>query len=61
MLSKDVVILTGTRTPMARYTGAFAETSAIELGAAAAREAIRRLGASPSEFDHAIFWQCDAD
>jgi acetyl-CoA acyltransferase 2 len=54
MFSKDVVILSGARTPMARYTGAFAETSAIDLGAAAAREAIRHSGAEPSEFDHVV-------
>ena len=55
MFPTDVVIVAGARTAMARYTGAFKDISAIELGAAASREAIRRAGADPAEFDHAIF------
>jgi acetyl-CoA acetyltransferase family protein len=55
MIPTDVVIVAGARTAMARYTGAFKDISAIELGAAASREAIRRAGADPTEFDHAIF------
>jgi acetyl-CoA acetyltransferase family protein len=55
MFPTDVVILAGARTAMARYTGAFKDISANELGAAAAREAIRRSGVDAAEFDHAIF------
>lgn len=55
MFPTDVVIVAGARTPMARYTGAFSNISANELGAVAAKEAIRRAGADPSDFDHAIF------
>ena len=55
MFPTDIVIVAGARTPMARYTGAFSEVSAIELAAVASREAIRRSGADPAEFDHAIF------
>jgi len=55
MFPTDVVIVAGARTAMARYTGAFKDVSAIELGAVASREAIRRAGADPAEFDHAIF------
>ena len=55
MFPTDVVILAGARTAMARYTGAFKDTSAIDLGAAAAREAIRRSGAHAAEFDHVVF------
>ena len=55
MFPTDVVILAGARTPMARYNGAFQDTSAIDLGAAASREAIRRAGVDPAEFDHSIF------
>ncbi|MGH9712478.1 MAG: acetyl-CoA C-acetyltransferase [Candidatus Acidiferrales bacterium] len=51
----DAVILHGARTPMARYAGAFDQTSAIELGAAASREAIKRSGADAAEFDHVVF------
>src|SRR6266849_5772575 len=55
MFPTDVVILAGARTAMARYNGAFQDTSALDLGAAAAREAIRRANVDPNEFDHAIF------
>src|SRR6202046_2890115 len=55
MFITDAVILQGARTPMARYMGSFDNTSAIELGAAAGREAVRRAGADPAEFDHVIF------
>jgi len=55
MFPTDVVIVAGARTPMARYVGAFATTTAIDLGVAAAREAIRRSGAPPEEFDHVVF------
>jgi acetyl-CoA acetyltransferase family protein len=53
--SRDVVILEGARTPMAEYNGSFADVSAIDLGAAAAREALARSGTEPSEVNHVIF------
>ncbi len=52
---EDVVILDGARTPMAEYNGAFSDTSAIELGVHAAREAMLRSGVSPDEIGHVIF------
>ena len=55
MFPTDVVIVAGARTPMARYQGAFKDIPAIELGAIAAREAIRRSGAHPAAFDHVVF------
>ena len=55
MFPTDVVIVAGARTPMARYAGAFSDVSAIELAAHASKEAIRRAGADPGDFDHAIF------
>src|SRR5258708_29286645 len=55
MFPTDVVIVEGARTPMARYNGVFSEVSAIDLAAHASREAIRRAGVDPGEFDHAIF------
>ena len=55
MFPTDVVILSGARTPMARYTGSFSDVSAIELAAIASREAIKRSAADPADFDHAIF------
>jgi acetyl-CoA acyltransferase 2 len=55
MFITDAVILHGARTPMARYMGAFDNTTAIELGAAASKEAIGRAGTEPADFDHVIF------
>ncbi len=55
MFITDAVILHGARTPMARYMGAFDNTTAVELGAAASKEAIRRAGTEPADFDHVIF------
>src|SRR5260370_37341218 len=55
MFPTDVVIVAGARTPMARYTGAFSEVSAIDLGAHAGKAAIQKSGADPAEFDHVIF------
>ncbi|HEX4378822.1 MAG TPA: acetyl-CoA C-acetyltransferase [Candidatus Acidoferrum sp.] len=55
MFPTDVVIVAGARTPMARYTGAFSEVSAIDLGAVASKEAIKRAGVDAADFDHAIF------
>ncbi len=55
MEPRDIVIVAGARTAFARYNGAFKDVAALELGAAAAREAIRRAGADPAEFDHAVF------
>jgi acetyl-CoA acetyltransferase family protein len=51
----DVLILEGARTPMAEYNGSFAEVSAIELGAHAAREALSRSGVDPARVGHVIF------
>lgn len=55
MFVNDIVILAGARTPMARYMGSFDTTTAIDLGAAASREAIRRANVDASEIDHVIF------
>ena len=52
---KDIVIVSGKRTPMGKYGGALRDISALELGATAAKEAIGQSGFGMSEFDHAIF------
>jgi acetyl-CoA acetyltransferase family protein len=64
-MAKRVVILDGARTPMAEYEGgksgagtpggALRDLSAIELGAIASREAIRRSGVAPADVDGACF------
>lgn len=55
MFPTDIVILAGARTPMARYCGAFKDVSALDLGAHAAREALRRAGTDPGEVDQVVF------
>jgi acetyl-CoA acetyltransferase family protein len=55
MFPTDVVIVAGARTPMARYTGSFSDVSAIDLGALASKEAIKRSGVDAADFDHVIF------
>jgi acetyl-CoA C-acetyltransferase len=39
---RDVVIVSAVRTPVGKFQGAFAELSAVELGAIAVREAVRK-------------------
>jgi acetyl-CoA acetyltransferase family protein len=55
MYPREIVIVAGARTAFARYNGVFKDVPAIELGAAAAREAMRRANADPADFDHAVF------
>jgi acetyl-CoA acetyltransferase family protein len=50
----DIALVSGARTPMARYCGALRDFTAIELAAIAAREAMRRASLDPKEFDHCI-------
>lgn len=51
---RDLVILDGLRTPMAAYAGSFADLSANELGARAARALLERTGVEGGEIDHAV-------
>ncbi len=51
---RDLVLVDGVRTPMAEYNGSFADLSAIDLGAAAARALLERTGADPAEIDHVV-------
>ena len=48
------MILEGARTPIGRFLGSFADTSAVQLGTAAAVEALRRAGVAPGEVDQTI-------
>ena len=48
------VILEGARTPIGRFLGSFAETTAVELGTLAAQEAFRRAEVTPDQIDQAI-------
>jgi acetyl-CoA acetyltransferase family protein len=51
----DIAIVSGARTPMGRYCGKLRDFTAMDLGAFAAQEAIRRSGVDAREFDHAVF------
>src|SRR5512132_1088463 len=51
----DIAIVSGARTPMARYCEKLRDFTAMELGAIAGKEAIHRAGIDPKEFDHAVF------
>jgi acetyl-CoA acetyltransferase family protein len=51
---RDLVLVDGVRTPMADYNGSFAEISAIDLGAHAARALFQKTGIDPSEIDHTV-------
>lgn len=53
-MGKEVVILAGARTPMARYMGEFKKITALELGAVAAAGAIERSGIAAADFDHIV-------
>src|SRR6266536_2432658 len=54
MSETDVVILSGCRTPIGTFGGAFKEVSAIELGTVAVREAVRRAAVRPDQVDEVI-------
>jgi acetyl-CoA acyltransferase 2 len=51
----DVVFLSGVRTPFGTFGGTLKDFTAIELAAAAAKEALARSGVEPAEVDHAVF------
>jgi acetyl-CoA C-acetyltransferase len=48
------VILEGARTPIGRFLGSFAETTTVELGTVAAKEALKRAGITPDQVDQTI-------
>jgi acetyl-CoA C-acetyltransferase len=48
------VIVEGARTPIGKFLGSFAETSAVELGTRAAVEALHRAKVDPGQVDQAI-------
>ena len=51
---RDLVLVDGVRTPMAEFNESFAEVSAIDLGAHAARALFERSGVDPAEIDHTV-------
>src|ERR1017187_3411999 len=50
----DIAIVNGARTPMGRYCGKLRDFTAMELGAIAATEAMKRSGVEPGEIDHCV-------
>ncbi|EPR28895.1 3-ketoacyl-CoA thiolase [Geobacillus sp. WSUCF1] len=50
-MSTDIVLIEGARTPFAKFCGSFREISATDLGAIAAREAMKKAGIEPEEID----------
>jgi acetyl-CoA C-acetyltransferase len=48
------VILEGARTPIGKFLGSYAETTAVELGTIAAVEAMRRADVAPEQIDQTI-------
>ncbi len=54
MTVQELVLVDGVRTPMAELNGSFADLSAIELGARAAKALFERTGVQPSDVDHSV-------
>ena len=51
---RDLVLVDGVRTPMGAFNGGFADVSAIDLGAHAARALFQKLDLDPAEIDHTV-------
>ena len=51
---EDVVIVSAVRTPTGKFQGSLAGYSAVQLGALAVREAVRRAGVAPEQIDECI-------
>jgi acetyl-CoA acetyltransferase family protein len=51
----DIAIVAGARTPMGRYCEKLRDFTAMELGAIAGKEAIKRAGIEPNEIDHVVY------
>ena len=51
------VIVSGARTPIGRFGGGFRDVAAVDLGAAAIREALRRAGVQGDQVDYVIMGQ----
>ncbi|HUD72524.1 MAG TPA: acetyl-CoA C-acyltransferase [Dongiaceae bacterium] len=54
-MKKNAIIVAGARTPMTVYNTHFKDLAETELGAIAAREAVRRAGVAPARVDHVVF------
>jgi acetyl-CoA C-acetyltransferase len=54
-MNKDIYVVDGARTAFGAFGGAFKDTSAIDLGAAAAKAAMERSDTAPKDVDQVIF------
>jgi acetyl-CoA acyltransferase 2 len=54
-MTTTIVFAEGVRTPMADYSGLFADMTATDLAVAASQEALRRARFEPGEIGHVIF------
>lgn len=54
---KEVVIVSGVRTPVASFGGSLKDVSAIDLGALVVKEAVKRAGIKESDVDEVIVGQ----
>lgn len=52
---RDIVVLGGARTPFGTFMGSLKDVSAIELGAIAAGEALKRSGVDAKDVDQVVF------
>jgi acetyl-CoA C-acetyltransferase len=51
---EDVVIVSGARTPIGRFQGAYSNLSASDLGAIVIKAAVERAGITPGDVDHVV-------
>jgi acetyl-CoA C-acetyltransferase len=51
---KDVVIVSAVRTPVGKFQGALSELTAVDLGAIAVREAVKRAGIDAASIDECV-------
>jgi acetyl-CoA C-acetyltransferase len=51
---EDVVIVSGVRTPIGKFQGAYSNLSASDLGALVIKAAVERAGLKPDDVDHVI-------
>lgn len=54
-VNHDIYVLDGARTPFGAFGGSLKDVSAIDLGAAAAREALTRADVEPEQVDQVMF------
>ena len=54
-MAREVVVVSGARTPVGGYGGSLKDMSPSELGAHCVREAVSRAGIEPSDVGHVVF------